>query len=86
MACHQKLDVFQTTGCGLLGVFKGHFKAPTLHAQALHGLSISAAKHPGVIMDVSFDANGDLDRESFLVEVKNARQVVVATLPALGKK
>jgi hypothetical protein len=27
-------------------------------------------------MDVSFDANGDLDRESFLVEVKNGRQVV----------
>ncbi len=37
-------------------------------------------------MDVSFDANGDLDRESFLVEVKGGRQVVVATLPALGVK
>jgi branched-chain amino acid transport system substrate-binding protein len=59
---------------------------PKAVAQALHGLSISAKKYPGVIMDVSFDANGDLDRESFLVEVKNGRQVVVATLPALGKK
>ena len=55
-------------------------------AQALHGINISAKKNPGVIMDVSFDANGDLDRESFLVEVKNGRQVVVATLPALSKK
>jgi branched-chain amino acid transport system substrate-binding protein len=37
-------------------------------------------------MDVSFDEKGDLDRESFLVEVKNGRQSVVATLPALSKK
>jgi branched-chain amino acid transport system substrate-binding protein len=39
-------------------------------AKALHGLSISAAKVPGVIMDVAIDANGDLERESFIVEVK----------------
>ena len=55
-------------------------------AQALHGIHISAKKNPGVIMDVSFDANGDLDRESFLIEVKNGRQVVTATLPALSAK
>ncbi len=55
-------------------------------AQALHGININAKKYPGVIMDVSFDANGDLDRESFLIEVKNGRQVVTATLPALNAK
>lgn len=55
-------------------------------AQALHGLNISAAKHPGVLMDVSVDANGDLDRESYIVEVKDGRQVVKEVLPALGKK
>jgi len=55
-------------------------------ADALRGIQISAKKHPGVIMDVSFDEKGDLDRESFLVEVKNGRQSVVATLPALSKK
>jgi branched-chain amino acid transport system substrate-binding protein len=55
-------------------------------AQALHGIEISAKKHPGVIFDVSFDAKGDLDRESFLVEVKNGRQVVAATLPPLSAK
>jgi branched-chain amino acid transport system substrate-binding protein len=49
-------------------------------------LTISAKKNPGVIMDVTFDANGDVDRESYMVEVKNGRQVVVDTLPALGKK
>jgi branched-chain amino acid transport system substrate-binding protein len=55
-------------------------------AQTLHGLHVSAAKEPGVIMDVSIDANGDLDRESFLVEVRNGKQEVKETLPALGKK
>ena len=55
-------------------------------AKVLHGLSISAAKEPGVIMDVSVDANGDLDRESFIVEVKDGKQVVKEVLPALGKK
>jgi branched-chain amino acid transport system substrate-binding protein len=53
-------------------------------AAALHGLKVSAAQQPGVLMDVSVDANGDLDRESFLVEVKNGKQEVIATLPALG--
>jgi branched-chain amino acid transport system substrate-binding protein len=55
-------------------------------AKALHGMSISAAKVPGVIMDVSIDANGDLDRESFIVEVKDGKQVVKEILPPLGKK
>ncbi len=53
-------------------------------AQALHGMKISAAKYPGVIMDVAFDNNGDLDRESFLVEVRDGRQVIKEVLPALG--
>jgi branched-chain amino acid transport system substrate-binding protein len=53
-------------------------------ARALHGLKVSAAAEPGVIMDVRVDANGDLDRESFLVEVSGGRQVVRETLPALG--
>ena len=53
-------------------------------ATALHTLKIKAVDQPGVLMDVSFDTNGDLDRESFLVEVKGGKQEVVATLPALG--
>ncbi|HEY2928855.1 ABC transporter substrate-binding protein [Piscinibacter sp.] len=55
-------------------------------AKALHGLTVSAAKEPGVIMDVSVDANGDLDRESFITEVKNGKQEVKETLPPLAKK
>ncbi|MBP6645527.1 MAG: ABC transporter substrate-binding protein [Burkholderiaceae bacterium] len=52
-------------------------------AQAMKGLVISAKKYPGVIMDVRFDDKGDLDRDSFLVEVKNGRQEVLTTLPPL---
>ena len=53
-------------------------------AQALHGLQVSAAKHPGVLMDVAMDNNGDLDRESYIVEVKNGKQEVKTVLPALN--
>jgi branched-chain amino acid transport system substrate-binding protein len=53
-------------------------------AKALHGLKISAAKEPGVLMDVSIDAKGDLNRESFLVEVRNGKQEVKDVLPALA--
>ena len=55
-------------------------------AQALHGMSIKVAQQPGVLMDVSFDANGDLDRESFMTEARNGKQEVKEILPALGAK
>jgi branched-chain amino acid transport system substrate-binding protein len=57
-----------------------------LVAHALHGLKISAAEQPGVLMDVSIDANGDLDRASFLTEVRNGKQEIKEILPALGAK
>jgi branched-chain amino acid transport system substrate-binding protein len=53
-------------------------------AAAMHTLKVTTAQEPGILMDVAFDQNGDLDRESFLVEVKNGQQVVVATLPPLN--
>jgi branched-chain amino acid transport system substrate-binding protein len=55
-------------------------------AAALHGMNFKAATYPGVILDVGIDANGDLDRESYMVEVKDGKQVVKEVLPALGKK
>jgi branched-chain amino acid transport system substrate-binding protein len=55
-------------------------------AKALHGLQVLASKEQGVIMDVSIDENGDLDRESFMVEAKNGKQEVKQTLPPLRKK
>jgi branched-chain amino acid transport system substrate-binding protein len=59
---------------------------PKEFAKALHGAKILTKDYPGVLLDVSFDANGDLDRESFLVKVENGKQVVTATLPPAGGK
>jgi branched-chain amino acid transport system substrate-binding protein len=53
-------------------------------AKLLHGFSVKASQVPGVIMDVSFDQNGDLDRESFIVEVRNGKQEVKEIVPALN--
>lgn len=55
-------------------------------AKALHGAKISAKEYPGVLMDVTFDGKGDLDRESFLVTVVNGKGVVTETLPPIGAK
>ena len=55
-------------------------------AAALHGLALKADKHPGVIMDVAFDEKGDIDRESFIVEARDGKQVVKEVLPALNAK
>jgi branched-chain amino acid transport system substrate-binding protein len=54
-------------------------------AQAIKNSCFSAKQHPGLLMDVCFDDKGDIDRESFLVEVKGGKQVVVETLPPLKK-
>src|SRR5437764_4670706 len=59
---------------------------PKEFAKALHGAKISAKDYPGVLLDVSFDQNGDLDRESFLVKVENGKQVVTTTLPPVSAK
>ncbi|WP_269500192.1 ABC transporter substrate-binding protein [Castellaniella sp. S9] len=57
-----------------------------LVTKTLHGIHISTKDHPGVLMDVSIDDKGDLDRESFLVQVVDGKQKVIEVLPALGKK
>lgn len=55
-------------------------------AAALHGAKISAKEYPGVLLDVSFDQKGDLDRESFMVKVTGGKQTVFDTVPALGAR
>jgi branched-chain amino acid transport system substrate-binding protein len=57
-----------------------------LVAQTLKGLTLSAAKHPGVIMDMSFDDKGDIDRESFIVEARDGKQTVKEIVPPLSAK
>lgn len=54
-------------------------------AKAMHGLKITTAQEPGVLIDVAIDSKGDLNRESYMVEVKNRKQEIIATLPALKK-
>jgi branched-chain amino acid transport system substrate-binding protein len=61
----------------------GKFDAKAF-AQKMHGVKLSAKQYPGVLMDVSFDKNGDLDRESFMTKVVNGKQEVIAVLPAAG--
>jgi branched-chain amino acid transport system substrate-binding protein len=56
-----------------------------LFAQTLHGMTITPKDEPGVLMEATFDKNGDIDRESFLGEVVNGNQRIVEILPKLGK-
>lgn len=55
-------------------------------AAAMKNACFSAKETPGVLMDLCFDDKGDIDRDSFLVEVRDGKQVVVETLPPLKKK
>ncbi len=81
---------------GLKGYFSAYMlKAAIEKAKSVDGKAIAAAmknscftakQHPGLLMDVCYDDKGDIDRESFLVEVKNGKQEVVATLPMLNKR
>jgi branched-chain amino acid transport system substrate-binding protein len=55
-------------------------------AAAFHGATISAKEYPGVLFDVQYDKNGDLDRESFFVKVANGRSQVVQTFKPIPAK
>jgi branched-chain amino acid transport system substrate-binding protein len=55
-------------------------------AAAMKNISLSAKTHPGLLLDLSYDENGDLDRESYLTTVVKGKQVVSAILPPVGKK
>ena len=59
---------------------------PKAFAKTMHGIKLMAKEHPGILMDVSFDQNGDLDRESFMTKVVNGKQEVIATLPPATAK
>jgi branched-chain amino acid transport system substrate-binding protein len=54
-------------------------------AKTLHGMTITPEQEPGILMEVTYDEKGDVDRQSFLVEVENGQQVVKKVLPKLGK-
>ncbi len=55
-------------------------------AAAMKNVSLSAKTNPGLLLDISYDENGDLDRESYLTKVVNGKQVVSEILPPVNKK
>ena len=52
-------------------------------AAALHGLTITPDKVPGILIEATWDDAGEIDRISFLAEVKEGKQVITQTLPKL---
>ncbi len=54
-------------------------------AEAAHGITISPKDVPNILMEATWDKNGDIDRESFLGEVVGGKQKIVEVLPKLGK-
>jgi branched-chain amino acid transport system substrate-binding protein len=50
---------------------------------AMKGLSLKPETAPGILMEVSWDQNGDIDRASFLAEIVDGKQKIVETLPML---
>ncbi len=54
-------------------------------AAAMKGLKVNTDKYPGALMYTEFDDKGDLDRMSFMVEVRNGKQYVADFVPPLPK-
>jgi branched-chain amino acid transport system substrate-binding protein len=62
----------------------GKFDSKLL-AKTLHGMTITPAQEPGILIETTWDNNGDIDRISFLAEVVDGKQKITQTLPKLGK-
>jgi branched-chain amino acid transport system substrate-binding protein len=58
---------------------------PKAFAKTMHGLTIDPKDEPGILMNATWDENGDIDRESFLAEIVDGKQKIVQTLPKLKK-
>jgi branched-chain amino acid transport system substrate-binding protein len=54
-------------------------------AASLRGMTISPDKEPGILLEATWDETGEIDRVSFLAEVKGGKQIITQTLPKLGK-
>jgi branched-chain amino acid transport system substrate-binding protein len=53
-------------------------------AETLHGMTIKPADQPGILMETTILPSGDMDRESFMIEVEGGKAKVVKVLPKLG--
>ncbi len=63
----------------------GKFDSQAL-ANALHHMQLSAKENPGVLMDLSYEPNGDIIRQSYIVKVESGKQVVIKEFPASASK
>ena len=57
---------------------------PKAFAAAVRGTPILTKDVPGILVDTKFDANGDPDRVSYIVEIRNGKQQVITTLPPVA--
>ncbi len=93
-AKYRKAYGFETDHNGIKGYYAVYLtKAITekigkfdrkLFAQTLRGARLSTKDYPGLLVDTAYYENGDIDRESYLVEVKDGKQIVTQTLPPIG--
>jgi len=51
-------------------------------ADTMHGLCLDVNKHPNMLLTTCWDNDGEMARESFMVEVQNGKQVVTTTVAA----
>jgi branched-chain amino acid transport system substrate-binding protein len=56
---------------------------PKAIADALRGMTISPDKEPGILIEGTWDQTGEIDRISFLAEVKDGKQIITKILPKL---
>ena len=59
---------------------------PKAFAAAMKNLTLSAKATPGLLLDISYDDKGDIDRESYMTKVVGGKQVVTSILPPVNKK
>jgi len=55
-------------------------------AAAMHGAKITVADNPGVLLDVAYDQNGDLDRAGFMTKVVDGKQQVIGIVQPSAAK
>jgi len=77
---------------GYTGVYAAAFATKKLGkfdrkalAKTLHGLTISPADEPAILIETTWDDKGDIDRISYIAEVVAGKQKITGELPKLGK-
>ena len=73
-----------STRCRYVTEKIGKFDRKAL-AATMHGLTITPKDEPGILIETSWDNNGEIDRISFLAEVVDGKQKITKILPKIGK-